>query len=102
MVIVPDLEGANDLAFTEEAHCEYEGPGMDPSLSVDMNLDWLFVTLEDVRKLEAGQPNDEIVTKSCFWRVGRKPIRKRIRISCAPSAVWRKIEHSSSPGKRNV
>jgi hypothetical protein len=63
VVIVPNVDEAYDLAFDYDVEYECEGRGMEPSQSIYMDIDWPFVTLEAVRKLEGQETSDERIIK---------------------------------------
>jgi hypothetical protein len=59
IVVVPTVDEAYDLAFDVKVESEYQGRGMEPLESTYMEVDWPFVTLEEIQKLEGQETSDE-------------------------------------------
>ena len=63
VLIFPDEDEALGIAYELVGHYEYQGPDMEPLLEADWDVNWPFVTLEKVQKMEGQGTSDELMVR---------------------------------------
>jgi hypothetical protein len=61
VLIFPDREEAEGVAYHFVEHWEYQGPDMEPSFEPEWDLSWRFVTLERLQKMGGRGTSDELI-----------------------------------------